>query len=88
MRIGVLLAGRPDPLVLHGEEVEAVGGERRRRGTFVEEAVEPVAMVPDGDPARLEQLREAGFDHAYVVGGGRSLDHALQRLERLATRVL
>jgi probable F420-dependent oxidoreductase len=50
-------------------------------------AVELIALVPDGDRERIEQLRDNGFSEAYVIAHGTTLEQAKQQLEELAERL-
>jgi hypothetical protein len=51
-------------------------------------SIELVAMVPDGDPSRIVELREAGFSHVYISVNGGSLDEARASLDAVAEQVL
>lgn len=51
-------------------------------------AIELVAMVPDGDPGRVHDLEELGFDHVYLTVNGPTLDDARRALDAAAERFL
>jgi alkanesulfonate monooxygenase SsuD/methylene tetrahydromethanopterin reductase-like flavin-dependent oxidoreductase (luciferase family) len=84
--LGARRAGRladgyiPHPPGPESDPLVGVMREAAREAGRDPDAIDLIALVPDGDPNRMGQLREHGFTHAYVIAQGPTLDHAKEQL--------
>lgn len=77
----------PHPPGPESDPLVGVMREAARQAGRDPDSIDLIALVPDGDPGRIDQLREKGFSHAYIIAQGATLDQAKEQLETMAARL-